>query len=247
VSAGGSAEDRSSGERPGQSPLAFLLHALNQPLTGLQCSLELALVSQRSVQQYIHCLNEGLQLTGRMRILVEAIQALIEAQQPEASKSEVIDLDALLRRTVDELQPVADSKNVRILVEIDSALPVEAQRHGLSVSVFRLLESAVSQAAWGSALRINATSKSRQAFISVRWDGRKNPIPQHAPFSPATLALLVAQAGWEQAGAKWQNERTEHTEIVTIRLSLDPAGAAAQNLHSISGKDSDQSSVISHQ
>jgi hypothetical protein len=130
VSAGGTAEDRSSGERPGQSPLAYLLHALNQPLTGLQCSLELALVSQRSVQQYIHCLNEGLQLTGRMRILVEAIQALIEAQQPEASKSEVIDLDALLRRTVDELQPVADSKNVRILVEIDSPLPVEAQRHG---------------------------------------------------------------------------------------------------------------------
>ncbi len=60
------------------SLLSQLLHALNQPLTGLQCSLELALSIPRSPQQYADCLGSGLELTGRMRNLVGAIRALVE-------------------------------------------------------------------------------------------------------------------------------------------------------------------------
>jgi hypothetical protein len=33
-------------------PLAHLLHALNQPLTGLQCSLELAAADLRRPEEY---------------------------------------------------------------------------------------------------------------------------------------------------------------------------------------------------
>jgi signal transduction histidine kinase len=64
----------------GRNLLAHLLHALNQPLTGLQCSLELAAASPQRREEYVRTLREGLELTGRMRILVEAIRELADTQ-----------------------------------------------------------------------------------------------------------------------------------------------------------------------
>ena len=61
-----------------RGPLAQLLHALNQPLTGLQCSMEVALASPRTVEQYAQGLREGLELTERMRALVEAIREVAD-------------------------------------------------------------------------------------------------------------------------------------------------------------------------
>ena len=66
---------------PGRSPLQHLLHALNQPLTGLHCSLELALAGQRTSEQYVRTLSEGLELAGRMTILVAAIRELVDTEQ----------------------------------------------------------------------------------------------------------------------------------------------------------------------
>src|SRR5579863_8354522 len=64
-----------------RSPLQHLLHALNQPLTGLHCSLELALVGQRTPEQYVRALSEGLELAGRMSVLVGAIRELVETEE----------------------------------------------------------------------------------------------------------------------------------------------------------------------
>jgi len=64
-----------------RTPLAQLLHALNQPLTGLQCSMEVALASPRTPEQYVHGLREGLELTERMRLLVGAIREVVDVEE----------------------------------------------------------------------------------------------------------------------------------------------------------------------
>src|SRR5208282_797823 len=98
--------------------LAHLLHALNQPLTGLQCSLELAVAGPRPSEQYVRTLREGLELTARMRILVEAVRELADLQtsrqESETPEVEPLLLDALLRDAVTDLLPVAESKRVQI-------------------------------------------------------------------------------------------------------------------------------------
>jgi hypothetical protein len=63
------------------SPLTHLLHELNQPLTGLQCSLELAAVGPRTAQQYLRAIREGLGLVARMRMLVEALREVTDIAQ----------------------------------------------------------------------------------------------------------------------------------------------------------------------
>jgi two-component sensor histidine kinase len=199
--------------------MAYLLHALNQPLTGLQCSLELSLVGPRSPEQYIGAMRDALELTARMRVLVEAIRELADAEQPGVEETEVVSLQALLEQTTNELQPIAETKNASIRLHIDAPLNVRAERNRLAAVVFRFLEAALSSTAWGSALRITAVSDRGHACISASWlDGTESP--DHSPLSRQELGLLIAQAGWKRAGAEWVSERSGNTQTIKIRLPL---------------------------
>jgi signal transduction histidine kinase len=201
----------------GRSPLAHLLHALNQPLTGLQCSLELALVGPRTPEQYIRALRDGLQLAERMRMLVEAIRELADMEQDDTEPCEKILLNSLLRETADDLRPVAEAREVRIVVEGDEPLSVQVAPRKLATLTFRFLESAMSLAARGSVFHVASSSEADLACLVVRWDEAAS-LPEHSPFSRSELGLLIAQAGWKRAGANWASERTGHCQTVTVRL-----------------------------
>ncbi len=222
------------------SPLAQLLHALNQPLTGLQCSMEVALAGSRTVAYYVERLREGLKLTERMRALVEAMREVTDGETEKTEPPEIIELQTLLREGLDDLRPVAEVRNIRIMLDGPAAalLPVKAGRRKLSALVFRVLDSVLSLADRGSALRIETGSAgvsadvaggvgagggAEDAWVRIGWHAG----PRAAEFSRPELGLLVAQAGWERMGAKWERERTENRETVTVRLPRISAGASA--------------------
>jgi hypothetical protein len=200
----------------GRSVLEQLLHALNQPLTGLQCSMEVALASPRTPEQYVRGLHEGLALTERMRALVEAIREVADVEEEKKEELETIDLKVLLGEVVDDLGPVAEAKRVRITLDCSAtaSLGVVAGGRRFSTLVFRLLESALSLAGRGSGLRVEAGGAPAGPWICVRWHGARPGTGCSRP----ELGLLVAQAGLEQAGAEWIEERTEILETVTVRL-----------------------------
>jgi hypothetical protein len=229
-----------------RSPLERLLHALNQPLTGLHCSLELALVGQRTPEQYVDAMREGLELAGRMSVLVAAIREVVdikeehhypgperERQQNQAGggNSEVIALDGLLREAVSELQPVAEAKPGHIFLHCAEPLPVRAACPRLTSAVFRLLDSALSLATPGAALQITACRESRHACLQVRWEPGTYP-PKPADFSRPELGLLIAEAAWEHLGGNWSRfrsrsgspEKTGGLETVLARLPLALTG-----------------------
>lgn len=199
-------------------PLAQLLHALNQPLTGLQCSMEVALACPRTPEQYVQGLREGLDLTGRMRDLVQAIREVADLEAAKNDELETIDWKTLLREVVDELKPVAEGKRVRIKPEWSTAssLIVRAGWRRLATLVFQFLESALSLAAPGTELgiEIDTGGASAEPWLRIRWRAER---PTSA-FSRPELGLLVAQAGWERLGAQWQRERTGSLETVTVRM-----------------------------
>jgi signal transduction histidine kinase len=199
------------------SPLAQLIHALNQPLTGLQCSIEVALVNPRTPDELVRCLREALELTERMRTLVEAIREVVDLREEKNLEPEAIELKTLLREILDDLEPAAETLGVRIAFDCstDLSVVVSAARRRLAGMVFRLLESALSSAARGSTVRIEAAGGLPENRILIRW----RAVSQISAFSRPELGLLVAQAEWEGAGAHWERERTENLEKVTLRLS----------------------------
>jgi signal transduction histidine kinase len=219
-----------------RTPLAQLLHALNQPLTGLQCSMEVALATPRTPEQYTHGLRENLELTERMRALVEAIREVVDAQESHTA-FETFDFGLLLRETVDGLIPVAESRNTTLRLSggafpspaletlaTDLSLSVHSERATVSTSLFRLLDSALSLAARASPFYVEAGSESGAVTLRLRWDRARSL----SIFSRPELGLLVAQAGFEQAGAEWKRERMEMTEAVTVRL---PGASQSSQTH----------------
>ena len=199
-----------------RSPLAQLLHALNQPLTGLQCSMEVALAGPRTPEQYVHGLREGLVLTERMRALVEAIRELVDQDEEKDEGPGTADLAMLLREAQEGLQPVAETKSV--CCTLNGPAPclatVRTGPRRLEAILFRLLESSLSLAARGSALRIETGGAPAEVWVRLRWHGGRPP----SAFSRPELGLLVAQAGLERAGGVWERERTDSLVTVTVRL-----------------------------
>jgi signal transduction histidine kinase len=210
----------------GRSPMAHLLHALNQPLTGLQCSLELAVAGPRRIDQYVQTLRDGLELTGRMRDLVEAMRELAEVQPVERQTAEPFLLDGLVRETAADLLPVSEARNVRLKVSSHTSLPVRADRHEITKLVFRLLESALSLTRPGADLQVAASRDQGQACLLVSW--RPGTAPAHSPFSRPELGLLIAQAGWRQAGAEWSQSHTDDIQTRIIRLPLAPGSSTGE-------------------
>jgi signal transduction histidine kinase len=220
-----------------RSPLAQMLHALNQPLTGLQCSMEVALATPRSNEQYVRGLREGLELTERMRALVEAIREVADGAddaQHNREAPETLELKAVLGAVVDELAPVAEAKSVSLVVIGSSAarLTVSAGRRPLTGLLFRLLDSTLSLAAQGTLMKIE-TGWVRDGvepggvLISIRWQEEHHMAgPQVESFSRPELGLLVAQAGCESSGGRWDRARNGGLESVSIRLPGDAPGKA---------------------
>lgn len=212
-------EERGEEKQPEFNPLAQLLHELNQPLTGLQCSLELATAGTRTAEQYLRAIREGLELVGRMRALVEALREVADmatAQEP-AARLEAVRLDALVRDTVDDLRPVAESRMVRMDLAEDAFPHACMVRIGVASAVFRLLESALSLAAVNSVVGIGLAAHPQYATVNIHWmeAGGSSTRP---PFSPPDLALLVARAGWQRAGGGWESETVQAKRSITLRL-----------------------------
>jgi signal transduction histidine kinase len=232
-SAAGASRKKTAEEKAAdRSPLAQLLHALNQPLTGLQCSMEVALACPRTVEQYVQGLRQGLELTERMRALVEAMREVadIEEEEQQAPQTEMPELAAVLREVVDELRPVAEMKNVRIAADFSSASSAQVtgqrptgpgsprpgpagQGSALARVIFRLLDATLSMAAPGTDLRMETGSETSQLWVRIQWQAAA----PRSEYSRPELGLLISQAWMKRAGAEWERERAGELETLSIR------------------------------
>jgi len=206
-----------------RNSLAKLLHALNQPLTALQCCMEVALLSPRTPEQYVRGLREGLELTERMRVLVEAIWNAAVGEEERSDGLETTDLIALLRECLVDLRPVAEANSVCITFDCEhSPLPVRAGHKKLASTIFRFLESVLSLAARGSAIQIETGGgQPSEGSMRIRWRAERPA----SEYSGPELGLLVAQADLERRGAEWERDRKGSLETVTVRLAGVWAGS----------------------
>ena len=197
--------------------LAHLLHALNQPLTGLQCSLELASSVPRSNGENVSTFREGLALTARMRILVEALRELVHSSEAADAVSD-FHLDVELADCVDQLRPVAAATCVEFEVVSHDVLPIQADRNRIATVLLRTITAAVSLCQRASVLAIEAAAGSDSATVTISWT--PGPAPEFSPFSRPELGLLIAQAAWESRGGRWTESRQDNRHTCTLQLSM---------------------------
>lgn len=213
-------EPEASSEPSSAGGLEILLHALNQPLTGLQCSIEVALARPRGNEEYVQRMRESLELTERMRILVGAIRELVNDDENQDTPPEAVEIQTMVRDLLEELAPVAEMKGVHVRLDCVEFSPVVMRtgRQAMTRATFRLIESALGLADGGSVLLVSVGRERDASRLGVGWSGIEMP-----GSSRPELGLLIARASWERIGARWKRERTGNLETVSIHIPVSSA------------------------
>jgi len=215
------AEEEGKAAAPAASGLRLfsqLLHGLNQPLTGLQCSLELALCGPRTPEQYVDCIRGGLELTERMRNLAGAMRELVEVEEVRGEGRAEVNLKPLLEEALSDLQPLAEAKQIKIARE-GGCPTVHGEPRALAFGIFQVLESALSLAAPQSVLSIGGRIEAGSARLEIGWS-QADATPPATGFSAPELGLVLAQARLERGGARWRREKTENRQSIALHIAL---------------------------
>ena len=213
---------------PQKSALARLLHALNQPLTGLQCSLELAVAVPRRPEEYVRTIREGLDLTHRMRDLVDAMREVIDIRESSIRLDQRMVLGDALVEVADELRPVAKGRQIRIAVGCESPATIAGERQFFVALIFRLIESLLSRAKADSEIEVAARPDKGQIQLEIGWIEAAHV--QNRQLSHAELGLILVETGCQKLGGRW--ERRCNGERHSCAMSFPLAAGGADSLSS---------------
>ena len=142
-------------------------HELRTPLTALTLQVQLAARAQNEEERAV-ALERMEQGVKRATRLVQ--QLLILARlDPEASRvpSESVDLAHLASATVDELQPLAAEKAIRLRVDAASEARVSGHEDALRIQLTSLIDNAIRYTASGGEVTVTAAITEDRPTISV--------------------------------------------------------------------------------
>jgi len=209
--------DRPRTSGPARGPVEHLLHALNQPLTGLQCSMELAVAGPHPAAYYLRTLEEGLELVNRARVLVGALREIVDVQNVAFREVSLFRIDSLIREISSELEPVGLSKGIHLQVFAADPLFVNGSRSHLFSSLLRLLDAVLALSTDRDPVHVSATAEEEKACVMVSWTQQSG---SSAPFSAAELGLLISRAAWERAGGTWARGTTGEAQTCILCMPL---------------------------
>jgi signal transduction histidine kinase len=213
-----------------ESLLPELLHALNQPLTALRCSLEMTLLQPRDSDEYRKRLRDSLRLAEEITTLTGGIREMVDAERP-CDHAQCVDVSALWGTTVREFLPVAASRGVSLSLLCTPSLATLGDPYQFSKAFFYLLDFVLSDASKGDELTVQAGPegdqievtldllKSRSATTSTRDTSR--------PKVKSYLAFLIARRLLEVSGGgvRFQREATQSS----LRVRLPQASSSGSD------------------
>jgi hypothetical protein len=122
--------------------LGDLLHSLSQPLTTLQCSLELSIDQVAEQQQ--NSVASALQQTEKVIGMIQLMREYLDAEQPLRG-TEVVALDPALRGLIEELASIAAVRDIKLRLAGKCAatlpLPEARLRLALQYLITALIEA----------------------------------------------------------------------------------------------------------
>jgi len=124
--------------------LSEAFHTMSQPLTGLQCGLELAVAIPRDPEEYRRRICEALEITTRLRHLTAALRELVEAEDvgEDAGRVEIGSMFSALREKVLAL---AELHKASAEIENCRELDAYASESKLSRTLLFLLEEVLAE------------------------------------------------------------------------------------------------------
>lgn len=124
--------------------LANAAHELRSPLAAIGSSVEVALNSERSPQEYAALLEDIMEECGNLGVLVNQLLLLTEGErQPESQSDQAVDLDRVVRRAVSMFEGAAEAEGLDLQISRLDPAVVHGDEHLLQQVINNLLDNAL--------------------------------------------------------------------------------------------------------
>ncbi len=135
-------------------------HELRSPLTAMHSSLQVSLNAERSAEEYQEILSDVLEEADGLRLLVNRLLLLAESDAgPMCAGAKPVQLDAVVRRSAEMFQAVAEAAGVGLEVEKLEPLVVQGDATYLWQVVNNLLDNAIKYTPAPGRVRVTLTEE----------------------------------------------------------------------------------------
>jgi heavy metal sensor kinase len=149
-----------------------LAHELRTPLAVLRGEAELALTEQRSPEEYRRGLSSQIEELDRLARLINQLLTLARAEAGEIPLArQPVDLAALASSLADQLDPVAQAKQISLECRAPEAATVIGDAGWLERLLLNLLDNAVKFTRAGGRVVLSVTHDEHWAIAEVRDTG----------------------------------------------------------------------------
>ena len=154
-------------------------HELRTPLTVLQGSIDVALLSRRTVEEYEQALRQAATETQRMAALVTDLLMLARPVSDAGALSmALVDLRDVIVEVGEALHPVASRKEQTLEVRPGRSLIVQGDALKLRQAISNLLDNAVAYTPAGGTVAITGSREHNRVQIQIR-DTGPGIAPEH--------------------------------------------------------------------
>ena len=154
-------------------------HELRTPLTALRGNVEVALLQQRTGQEYEAVLRRTLATTERLSVLVQDLTLLARPTgDAQLIRWDSIDLVQVAQLAIEDVRPHATDKHQALNVELPGHLGVHGDPLKLRQVIVNLLDNAVRYAPERSAVSLKGRKDRNRVVIEIR-DVGPGIAPEH--------------------------------------------------------------------
>ena len=149
-----------------------MAHDLRSPITRIRGAAEMAITSASDKKDYESMAGNIVEECDR---LLEMINTMMDISEAEAGLSKLnmsrIDISQITEETCELFQPVADDKNIRIILNSAKNTVINADKQKLQRVVSNLLDNAIKYTPTGGTITVTVETNEDQVMVSVNDNG----------------------------------------------------------------------------
>jgi C4-dicarboxylate-specific signal transduction histidine kinase len=156
-----------------QNRLTHVAHLLSQPLTALRGSLELALLTEQEPAGLCRAVQEALELAEEMVRRVALLRELAEAETGVAEAGSVL-VGELAAEVLDELRPLAESREIRLQMLKNKSTEVWAPRARLRQALLKIIYLVIQRQPGGRTVQVDLLRAGRKGCLEIHTDALRS-------------------------------------------------------------------------
>ncbi len=164
----------SATSRPVSSLLAAMAHRMSQPLTAVRGRLELVLLKGRNLSDYRLATEKALAAAEELATIVQSVGELAEAYSP-SGKVGPADLCVLARQVVEDLTPIAQSRQVTLTLNDPPRMNVISDGEMLYQGLLKIVQFAILRSPARGRVAVLPSPSAEDASLSIEDEGRHIP------------------------------------------------------------------------